>query len=237
MSNTESRTSVANPVAALREYGQSVWLDFIRRKIIVDGELKRYVDDDGLGGVTSNPAIFEKAIANNDDYKDELAEIAANPDLSAKEMFERLAVKDIQDACDILRVVYDRTNGADGFVSIEVAPDLAHDTDGTMAEARRLWREVNRPNVMVKVPATPEGVPAIKQLLTEGLNINITLLFARSAYEAVAWAYVEALEARSAKGEPIDRIASVASFFVSRIDTLVDSLLDEKLKTAPAADK
>jgi transaldolase/glucose-6-phosphate isomerase len=230
-------SSTTNPVASLRDYGQSVWLDFIRRSLITSGELKRYVDEDGLGGVTSNPAIFEKAIGGSDDYKTALAELATDHTLSPKDMFERLAIKDIQEATDVLRVVYDRTNGADGFVSLEVAPDLARDTLGTLAEARRLWRAVDRPNVMIKVPATPEGVPAIKQLLTEGININITLLFARSAYEAVAWAYVEALEARIAKGQPVDRVASVASFFVSRIDTLVDSKLTEKLKTASAADK
>ena len=230
-------SSTTNPVASLRDYGQSVWLDFIRRSLITSGELKRYVDEDGLGGVTSNPAIFEKAIGGSDDYKAALAEIATDPKLSPKDIFEQLAIQDIQDAADVLRVVYDRTNGADGYVSLEVAPDLARDTHGTLAEARRLWKAVNRPNVMIKVPATPEGVPAIKQLVTEGININITLLFARSAYEAVAWAYVEALEARIAKGQPVDRIGSVASFFVSRIDTLIDSMLTEKLKTASAADK
>jgi len=230
-------STTSNPVASLRDYGQSVWLDFIRRSLITSGELKRYVDEDGLGGVTSNPAIFEKAIGGSDDYKAALAEIATDPKLSPKDIFEQLAIKDIQDATDVLRVVYDRTHGADGYVSLEVAPDLARDTHGTLAEARRLWKAVNRPNVMIKVPATPEGVPAIKQLLTEGININITLLFARSAYEAVAWAYVEALEARVAKGQPVDRIGSVASFFVSRIDTLIDSILTEKIKTASAADK
>ncbi len=221
-----------NPVLALRDLGQSVWLDFIRRDLISSGELKRYVDEDGLGGVTSNPAIFEKAIEGTDDYTSAITELAADSTLSPKAMFEHLAIKDIQDAADVLRPVYDRTNAMDGYVSLEVAPDLARDTEATMAEARRLWAAVNRPNVMIKVPATPEGLPAIKQLLIEGMNINITLLFACKAYEDVAWAYIEALEARVTSNQPVDRIGSVASFFVSRIDTLVDSILTDRLKTA-----
>jgi len=230
-------TATASPIAALRQYGQSVWLDFIRRSLITGGELKRYVDEDGLGGVTSNPAIFEKAIDGSDDYKDAITEISVDPSLSPKDVFERLAIKDIQDAADVLRPVYDRTHAVDGYVSLEVAPDLAHDTSGTIAEARRLWKTVNRPNVMIKVPATPAGVPAIRDLLSEGININITLLFARSAYEAVALAYLEALEARVAANQPVDRLASVASFFVSRIDTMVDDKLTEKMKTAAPAEK
>jgi transaldolase / glucose-6-phosphate isomerase len=229
--------AVQNPVAALRDYGQSVWLDYIRRSLITGGELKRLVDEDGLGGVTSNPAIFEKAIGGSNDYAEAINEISVEPGQGAKDVFEILAVKDIQDAADVLRTVYDRTHGADGYVSLEVAPDLARDTEGTQAEARRLWSRVARPNVMIKVPATPEGLPAIRTLLTEGININITLLFARDAYEKVAHAYVEALEARAARGEKISGIASVASFFVSRIDTAVDALIDEKLKTAGGADK
>jgi transaldolase/glucose-6-phosphate isomerase len=236
MSETRS-TATANPIAALRQYGQSVWLDFIRRSLITGGELKRYVEEDGLGGVTSNPAIFEKAIDGSDDYKDAITEISADASLSPKEVFERLAIKDIQDAADVLRPVYDRTHAVDGYVSLEVAPDLAHDTSGTITEARRLWKTVNRPNVMIKVPATTAGVPAIRDLLSEGININITLLFARSAYEAVALAYLEALEARVTAKQPIDRIASVASFFVSRIDTMVDDQLAEKIKTAAPSEK
>ena len=234
---SDTRTApVATPILALRQLGQSVWLDFIRRDLITGGELKRLVDD-GLGGVTSNPAIFEKAIDGSDEYTAAIAEISADPRLTPKDVFERLAIKDIQDATDILRPVYDRTAAVDGYVSLEVAPDLAHDTPGTIAEARRLWKAVNRPNVMIKVPATPAGLPAIRELLSEGININITLLFAKSAYEGVATAYLEAFEARVAKGLPIDRIASVASFFVSRIDSLIDSQLSEKLKTAAPADK
>ncbi len=237
MSDTPRASATVSPIAALRQYGQSVWLDFIRRSLITGGELKRLVDEDGLGGVTSNPAIFEKAIDGSDDYKAAIGEISVDQRLSPKDVFERLAIKDIQDAADVLRPVYDRTSTVDGYVSLEVAPDLAHDTAGTMAEARRLWKTVNRPNVMIKVPATAAGVPAIRELLTEGININITLLFARSAYEAVAVAYLDAFEARVAKHQPIDRIASVASFFVSRIDSMVDALLTEKLKTAPAVDQ
>ena len=225
-----------NSVASLGQYGQSAWLDFIRRSLIASGELQRLVDEDGLGGVTSNPAIFEKAIDGSDDYKDAIEEISRDPHLDPRQVFELLAVKDIQDAADVLRPVYERTAAQDGYVSLEVAPDLANDTEGTLHEARRLWRAVGRPNVMIKVPATPAGLPAIRTLLTEGINVNITLLFARDAYEAVAHAYLEALSARAARGENVDRAASVASFFVSRIDTAVDALIEEKLKTAAGAD-
>jgi transaldolase/glucose-6-phosphate isomerase len=238
MSSESPRSSaVASPVASLRQYGQSVWLDFIRRSLISGGELQRLVQEDALGGVTSNPAIFQKAIDGSDDYKGAIDEISKDPDLRAKEVFELLAIKDIQDAADVLRPVYDQTKTRDGYVSLEVAPDLANNTQGTLEEARRLWKAVDRPNVMIKVPATPEGLPAIRTLLDEGINVNITLLFARDVYEKVAHAFVEALEARALRGEPVDRIASVASFFVSRIDSSVDSLVAEKLKTAAGADK
>ena len=191
-------TAVANPVAALRQYGQSVWLDFIRRSLIAGGELKRLVDEDGLGGVTSNPAIFEKAIDGSDDYAAAIQEISdQQPGLGAKAVYERLAIKDIQDAADVLRPVYDKTGSHDGYVSLEVSPDLANDTNGTLAEARELWKTVARPNVMIKVPATPAGLPAIRTLIREGINVNVTLLFAREAYEAVAHAFLEGLEARS----------------------------------------
>jgi transaldolase/glucose-6-phosphate isomerase len=230
--------AVANPVAALGQYGQSVWLDFIRRSLIAGGELKRLVDEDGLGGVTSNPAIFEKAIDGSDDYASAIQEISdRHPGLGAKAVYERLAIKDIQDAADVLRPVYDRTGSHDGYVSLEVSPDLANDTNGTLAEARQLWKAVARPNVMIKVPATPAGLPAIRTLISEGINVNVTLLFARDAYEAVASAYIEGLEARAAAGQPLAHIASVASFFVSRIDTVVDSLVEAKLKTATGAEK
>jgi len=206
-------------------------MDYIRRDLLTSGELKKYIDNDGLRGMTSNPAIFEKAIVGSNLY----ADILTSPDakhLSAKGVFDKIAIRDVQEACDIFRPIYSQTNGRDGYVSHEVSPDLANDTKATIEEARRLWKLVNRPNVMIKIPATPEGIPAIRQTLEEGLNINITLLFAQSAYEKVAEAFLAALEARSAKGQDISRIASVASFFVSRIDTLVDSKVDEKLKSA-----
>jgi transaldolase/glucose-6-phosphate isomerase len=239
MSSPTSRPSaVANPVAALHTFGQSVWLDFIRRSLIVGGELKRMVEDDALGGVTSNPAIFEKAIDGSDDYRSAIDEISRDePGLPAKAVYERLAVQDIQAAADVLRPVYDRTKSQDGYVSLEVSPDLANDTAGTIAEAHHLWKTVDRPNVMIKVPATPEGIPAIKALIADGVNVNVTLLFARDAYEAVAKAYIDGLLARAAKGGALASVASVASFFVSRIDSAVDTLLAEKLKTAAEADK
>jgi len=237
MSQASSRPSaIANPLAALPDLGQSVWLDFIKRSLIKDGELRRLVEEDRLGGMTSNPAIFEKAIAGSDEYVSSIA-AAAGQGLSAKQIYERLAIEDIQAAADVLRVVYDRTKAHDGYVSLEVSPELAKDTDGTITEARQLWAAVARPNVMIKVPATPEGIPAIRTLISEGINVNITLLFARSAYEAVAWAYIEGLEARAKAGQPLGTVASVASFFVSRIDTLVDAWIAEKVKTAPEADK
>jgi len=220
-----------NPLKALLDYGQSPWMDYIRRDLLTSGGLKKYIDDDGLRGMTSNPAIFEKAIIGSNLYSD----ILNSPDarkLDAKGLFEKIAIRDVQDACDIFKPVYTETKRRDGYVSLEVSPYLANDTQGTINEARRLWKAVDRPNVMIKVPATPEGIPAIRQLLEEGLNINITLLFAQSAYEQVAEAFLAALEARSAKGQDISHSASVASFFVSRIDTLVDSKIDEKLKTA-----
>lgn len=220
-----------NPLQALLTYGQSPWMDYIRRDLLTSGGLKKYITDDGLRGMTSNPSIFEKAITGSDLYSD----ILNSPDakkLDAKGLFEKIAIRDVQEACDIFKQVYAESKGRDGFVSLEVSPYLANDTKGTIDEARRLWKAVGRANVMIKVPATPEGVPAIRQLLEDGLNINITLLFAQSAYEQVAEAFLAALEARAAKGQDVSHIASVASFFVSRIDTLVDGRIDEKLKTA-----
>lgn len=221
----------ANPLKSLLQYGQSPWMDYIRRDLLTSGDLKKYIDNDGLRGMTSNPAIFEKAIVGSNLYADILTSPEAR-NLSPKGVFDKIAIRDVQEACDIFKPIYSQTNGRDGYVSHEVSPDLANDTRATIEEARRLWKLVNRPNVMIKIPATPEGIPAIRQTLEEGLNINITLLFAQSAYEQVAEAFLAALEARSAKGQAISHIASVASFFVSRIDTLVDSKLDEKLKTA-----
>ncbi|HEV8074964.1 MAG TPA: transaldolase [Candidatus Acidoferrum sp.] len=228
--NTGSQ-SAANPLKGLLAYGQSPWMDYIRRDLLTGGGLKKFIAEDGLRGQTSNPTIFEKAINGSTLYNDILNAPEAKS-LNAKELYEKIAIRDVQDACDIFRPVYDESKHRDGYVSLEVSPLLANDTNGTMEEARRLWKAVNRPNVMIKVPATPEGVPAIRQLLEDGLNINITLLFAQSAYEKVAEAFVAALEARAAKGQPINQIASVASFFVSRIDTLIDSKIDALLKTA-----
>jgi transaldolase len=206
-------------------------MDYIRRDLLTGGGLKKFIAEDGLRGQTSNPTIFEKAINGSTLYNDILNSPEAKS-LNAKQLYEKIAIRDVQDACDIFRPVYDESKHRDGYVSLEVSPLLANDTNGTMEEARRLWKAVNRPNVMIKVPATPEGVPAIRQLLEDGLNINITLLFAQSAYEKVAEAFIAALEARAAKGQPINQIASVASFFVSRIDTLIDSKIDALLKTA-----
>jgi transaldolase/glucose-6-phosphate isomerase len=219
-----------NPLKGLLDYGQSPWMDYIRRDLLTGGGLKKMIDNDGLRGQTSNPSIFEKAITGSKLYAD-IVESADAKKLDAKGVYERIAIRDVQDACDIFTSVYQETKRRDGYVSLEVSPYLANDTQGTIEEARRLWKAVGRENLMVKVPATPEGIPAIRQLLEDGLNINITLLFAQSAYEKVAEAYLSALEARVKKGQDVSHIASVASFFVSRIDTLVDSKIEEKLKT------
>ncbi len=219
-----------NPLKALNDYGQSPWMDYIRRDLLTSGGLKRMIDNDGLRGMTSNPTIFEKAITGGTYYSD----ITDSPDaktLDAKGIYEKIAIRDVQDAADIFKGVYSETNRRDGYVSLEVSPLLANNTQGTIDEARRLWKTVARENVMIKVPATPEGIPAIRQLLEDGLNINITLLFAQSAYEQVAEAYLSALEARAKKGQDISKIASVASFFVSRIDTLIDGKIEEQLMT------
>ena len=211
-------------LAALTSAGTSVWLDQIRRSMIDSGELQRMVEEDSLRGVTSNPAIFEKAILGSPDYDAEL-ESLAREGLSAREVYRKMAVKDVQLACDVLRPVYDETGGKDGYVSLEVAPRLAHDTEGTLEQARQYWGLVDRPNVMIKIPATDEGIPAIEQALYEGLNVNVTLLFAVSAYERVMEAFVRATERRHEEGKPLDR-HSVASFFVSRVDSEVDKRLE-----------
>lgn len=223
-----------NPLKGLLAHGQSPWMDYVRRDLLTSGQLKKYIDNDGLRGMTSNPAIFEKAITGSNLYTDILSSPVAKK-LNAKGVFEKMAIRDVQDACDIFKPVYAETKRRDGYVSLEVSPILASDTKATIEEARRLWKSVDRPNVMIKIPGTPEGLPAIRQCLEEGININITLLFAQSAYELVAEAFLAALEARAAKGQDVSHIASVASFFVSRIDTLVDSKIDEKLKTTKDA--
>jgi transaldolase / glucose-6-phosphate isomerase len=228
---TVPNTAGTNPLKGLLDYGQSPWMDYIRRDLLTGGGLKKIIDGDGLRGMTSNPAIFEKAIDGSTVYNDILKSPEAKS-LDAKSLYERIAIRDVQDACDIFKPVYQATRRRDGYVSLEVSPYLAHETKGTLDEARRLWKAVGRENVMIKVPATPEGIPAIRQLLEDGLNINITLLFAQSAYEHVAEAFLAALEARVLKGLDVSHSASVASFFVSRIDTLVDSKIAEQLKTA-----
>jgi transaldolase/glucose-6-phosphate isomerase len=233
VTDQEAPKSGKNPLKGLLDFGQSPWMDYIRRDLLTGGGLKKLIHDDGLRGMTSNPSIFEKAIAEGKYYSD----ILESPDakkMNGTQMYERIAVRDVQDAADIFRPVYDETKTRDGYVSLEVSPTLALERDKTLEEARRLWKAVNRPNVMIKVPGTKECVPAIRQLLEEGININITLLFAQSAYEAVAAVYIAALEARAAKGQDI---AHVASFFVSRIDTLADSLIDEKLKSTTDANQ
>ena len=224
-----------NALLGLQKYGQSVWLDYIRRNIILNGELQKLIDQDGLRGITSNPSIFEKAIAGSNDYTDLLTQLGKQG-LPTGQIYERIVVRDIQDSADKLLPVYKSTNRRDGYVSLEVSPTLARDTQGTIEEARRLWKAVSRPNIMIKVPGTPEGVEPVRQLTSEGLNINITLLFAQEAYISVAEAYLDGLEAALKTGKDISGIASVASFFVSRIDTLVDSMIDERLKTAKGDD-
>jgi transaldolase len=233
---TQSSTTVVNPLLELQKYGQSVWLDYIRRNLITSGELQRLITNDGLRGITSNPSIFEKAIAGSTDYADFLDQLIAQG-LGTGEIYERIAVRDIQDAADLLLPVYKSTNRRDGYVSLEVSPTLARDTQGTIEEARRLWKTVGRPNIMIKVPGTPEGVLAVRQLISEGININITLLFAQEAYLKVAEAYMDGLEAALKAGKDIGGIASVASFFVSRIDTLVDSIIEARLKDAASPDQ
>jgi transaldolase / glucose-6-phosphate isomerase len=226
-----------NPLKSLQDHGQAVWLDFLSRGFMAKGGLKQLVDGDGLRGLTSNPSIFEHAIGQTDEYDAAIARMLKAHDRTAGEIFEELAVEDIQQATDILRPVFDATRGADGFVSIEVSPYLATDTEGTLAEAKRLWHAVNRKNLMIKVPATPEGLPAIRELIAGGINVNITLLFAQQVYEQVVEAYLSGLEALAAKGGDVSRIASVASFFVSRIDTAIDKLLDDKIARANDSDE
>ncbi len=225
------------PLKALQDHGQAVWLDFLSRGFIAKGGLKKLVEEDGLRGVTSNPSIFEQAIAKSDEYDEAVTRMLRAHDRSAGEIFEELAVEDIKAATDVLRPTFDATHGADGYVSIEVSPYLATDTRGTIAEAKRLWNAVDRKNLMIKVPATQEGLPAIRDLTADGINVNITLLFAQQVYEQVVEAFLSGLEARAAKGGDISRIASVASFFVSRIDTAVDKLLDESIARANDPDE
>ena len=215
----------------LEALGQAIWLDFVERKFLADGGLQKLVDEDGVTGVTSNPSIFEKAMGHGDAYDDELAEYDRDHmDAPAIERYESLAISDIRAAADILRPVYDRLDGKDGYVSLEVSPYLADDTDATIAEAQKLWAAVDRPNVMIKIPGTAAGIPAISATIAAGINVNVTLLFAIEGYKNVAHAYATGLEERLRQGQPIDRIASVASFFVSRIDSKIDDKIDALVK-------
>ncbi|MBO0911192.1 MAG: bifunctional transaldolase/phosoglucose isomerase [Acidobacteria bacterium] len=226
-----------NPLKDLLKFGQSVWLDYIRRDLISSGELKRLIEEDGLRGMTSNPAIFEKAIAGSTDYADILASLKGRSDLDAKARYELIAIRDIQDAADLLGPVYQESNLRDGYISLEVSPYLARDTRGTLEEARRLWKAVDRPNIMIKVPGTAEGIPAFEQLIGEGININVTLLFSQHVYQQVAEAYIRGLERFAASGGGVKRIASVASFFISRIDNSVDAEVSRGLKSVKGAEE
>ncbi len=229
-----SVSAAENPLKQLSAAGQSPWLDFIRRSFIVDGSLKKLIEEDGVGGVTSNPAIFEKAMGSGAEYDAQFKELAASGDRDAAAMYEAMAVTDIRLAADVLRPVFAARGGRDGFVSLEVSPYLARDEAATVAEARRLWAWVDRPNLMIKVPGTPECVPAIRTLIADGININVTLLFSVDAYIAVAEAFAAGLEDRLARGLAVDHVASVASFFVSRIDTLIDKTIDARLAAGDA---
>jgi transaldolase len=221
---------MVNPLLQLQEYGQSVWYDNIDRAQLASGEFKRLLEE-GIVGVTANPTIFDKSISSGHAYDEQINElIKANK--SVNEIYEALVIQDIRTVADLLRPIYDRTESKDGYVSLEVSPDLAHDTEGTIKEAARFWQMVDRPNLMIKIPATPEGIPAVYETLRSGINVNVTLIFSIQAYREVADAYIRALEDRNGAGHDISTLASVASFFVSRVDTLVDKLLDDKIKAS-----
>jgi len=219
---------MANRLQQLHAQGQSIWLDFIDRTILRNGDLARRIRDDALTGMTSNPTIFEKALADGTAYDAQLSSLSGDTALDPGTVFEAIETDDVRNACDIFRPVYDATKALDGYVSIEVSPNVANDAAATLIEARRLWQTVGRPNVMVKVPGTPEGAIAVRQLIAEGVNVNVTLLFAIEAYAHVIDAYLAGLEDRVRAGKPLDRVASVASFFVSRVDTEIDKRLDAK---------
>ena len=223
---------MTNPLQQLAEAGQSIWLDYMHRKLMESGELKRLIEEDAVTGMTSNPSIFEKAIGEGGDYDDRVKAALVDADLSAMDLYERLAIKDIQDAADQLKPVWDRTKGVDGYVSLEVSPYLAMDTDGTIHEAVRLWKTVGRKNLMIKVPGTAAGAPAIAALVGQGINVNVTLLFGLDAYLAVAEAHLEGLEYLKAHGGDVSEVHGVASFFVSRIDTQIDKEIDRRVKAA-----
>ncbi|HEY7418311.1 MAG TPA: transaldolase [Ktedonobacteraceae bacterium] len=227
---------MTNLLLQLQEQGQSVWYDNIDRSQLASGQFKRMLDEDGIVGVTANPTIFQKSISSGHAYDEQMQQLIREGK-STNEIYEALVIRDIQTVADLLRPIYDRTVGKDGYVSLEVSPELAHNTEGTLSEVRRFWKIVNRPNLMIKIPATPEGIPAVHQALREGINVNITLIFSIEAYRAVTNAYLEALEERNSESLDISHIASVASFFVSRVDTLVDKLLDEKIKATNNAEE
>ncbi|MEO0847397.1 MAG: transaldolase [Cyanobacteria bacterium J06648_1] len=224
--------STANPILAIEnQYGQSIWMDNLSRDLIESGELKQSISEKGIRGITSNPAIFEKAIAGNKIYDDAIA-AGIKAGKSVQEIYEDLVFTDIRNACDVFMPVYEETAGLDGYVSIEVPPDLAKNTESTIKEARRYYQTIDRPNLMIKIPGTPEGLPAVEQAISEGMSVNVTLLFSVQSYIDTAWAYIGGLEKRAAAGEDISKIASVASFFLSRIDVMIDGQVDEKLATA-----
>ena len=224
----DMKKNLANPLVKVNEFGQSIWLDFISRQILHNGELLQLIAEDGLHGMTSNPAIFEKAMAGSPEYDDDIRALVQQGK-SAGEVYEAMAVTDVQHACDRFRSLYDdpESNRTDGYVSLEVAPTLVHDTQGTIEEGRRLWGAVNRPNLMIKVPGTVEGLPAVRTLIGEGINVNVTLLFSVERYRAVVDAYLGGLEDRAGRGESLEGITSVASFFLSRIDLLLDPQLEK----------
>ena len=223
---------MSNPIQEVQRLGQSIWYDNIRRGLIMSGELQRLIDL-GVSGVTSNPTIFEKAIAGSTDYDEALIKLAVD-DKNPQAVFETLAIEDIRATADLLRPIYDRTGGVDGYASLEVSPHLAHDTEGTIAEARRLYAALDRPNVMVKVPATPEGIPVVRLLIGEGINVNVTLIFSLDMYAKVSEAYIGGLEDLAQAGGDLSKVASVASFFVSRVDTTVDAQLEEAIRDGHA---
>lgn len=219
-----------NTIYQIKEYGQSIWLDYLDRELIESGELKRKVEEDGIRGITSNPKTFSEAVMGRDNYDADI-KAAAEAGQSIQDIYESLIFKDIQNACDILRPVYDESNRLDGYVSIELPPAMAKDAEASIKEAKRYFNAVDRENVLIKIPGTQEGMPAIRQCIADGINVNVTLLFSLERYEQAAWAYIEGLEERVQKGEPIDTIASVASFFLSRINVKVDERIDERLRT------
>src|SRR5712692_3551718 len=222
---------MTNPLLQLKELGQSVWYDNIDRSQLASGQFQRLLDEDGVVGVTANPTIFEKSISAGHAYDEQMNELIKEGK-DTNDIYEALVIQDIRTVADKLRPIYEQANRQDGFVSLEVSPDLAHDTEGSLSEARRFWKMVDRPNLMIKIPATPEGIPAVQQALTEGININITLIFSLNNYREVTEAYLNALETRNAEGKDISGLASVASFFVSRVDTMVDKMIDDKVKAS-----